>query len=1110
MRASLKRAISLIAVLTGFACAVFGQATSGSIIGTVTDSTAAVVPNAQVRVVSGSKGITETTTTNSSGNYSQTHLLPGEYQVTIVAPGFKAFVQKNVAVNLDSSTRVDATLQTGNVSEQITVSGAPPTLETDRADVSETVGSREVESLPVLNRNFTQLELIMPGAVKNPWQHASSENPQGGLQINTNGQIFGASNFMIDGTDNNDIVLGIIIVNPTIDSVGQFKFTSGNYDAEFAQAGGSVIQLNTKAGSNDFHGSAFEFLQNDIFQARDPFTQSSGLPALRWNQFGGSLSGPIKKSKAFFFADYQGTRRRTGASLQTRVPTQAERQGDFSAFGIPVFDPSTGNSGGGGRTQFADPTRATPSNPAGSNIIPLNRIATQSTNLLGLLPLPNLTPANPFDPNYVISRSELFDSDQFDVRIDHYFSDRVRYFGRYSYATFLKNSPAAFGSAGGPSLNPLNFAGTSHSQNQNGVFGFDYTFSSTLITDFRFGATRYRVHVLPGDYGTLAAQNAGLPGLNLPNRPDTSGLPEIIVPGSAGFLEGFGLQNDNCNCPLDEKETALQWVNNWTKIRGNHTLKWGTDIRRAQNVRNPSDFHRSGVLSFNASVTGDSSIPLSGIGAASFLLGLPNGFQRYAETATDAADRQIRMFYFMQDTWRATNKLTLNYGLRWDTWFPDTSVHAGQGGLYSVIDNLVRVPGVGGVPASGGVNTQWRNLSPRLAIAYALDPKTVIRTGWARSYFQGQFGWTFNYFSTAWPTLIEQQFSPLNSFQPVFSLSVGPTASVFPTIPSNGLLPLPDGIADFYTPANLTYPYVDSWNLSVERQLSSNMTLTVGYVANVGRNLNYGSNLNAAVPGVGPFDPRRPLFNKFGITQTITEQCDCGRSSYNSLQIKANKRFSRNNSFFATYTWSKSLDYGSFGAVTNQYNYLVDHGPSDFDRASVLTFSHEYVLPFGPGQKWLSTAHGFLSALVAGWQWNGITTVESGFPFSPMLSNNSSLNSDQSLRPNLVGNPFAGAPHNRNAWFNPAAYAVPSPYAFGDAGRNSLRGPRLFTADWSLAKNFKIRESMNMQFRWETFNVFNVTNLALPDGNVDDGTAGQIFDVASPMRNMQFGLRFSW
>jgi hypothetical protein len=1099
------------------------QATFGGIFGTVVDSTGAVVVDAKVTMTDVSKGVTVSTNTNESGNYIKTYLTVGMYKVTVEGKGFRTYVQENVPVSVDANTRVDAKLEVGDVNQEITVSETPPLIQSDRAEVSDTLQSREVSELPVANRNFTQLELMMPGTTKMTWQHASSENPQGGIQINTNGQLFGMNNFMIDGADNNDPVLGIIIVNPAIDSVQEFKLTSANYDAEFAQAGGSVIQVETKSGTNELHGSLFEFLQNNIFEARDPFTQglhdpgtpepkNRGVPPLRWNQFGGSAGGPILKNKLFYFGDYQGTRRRTGASVLTRVPTAAERQGDFSDFSVPIFDPSTGKSDGSGRTQFADPSRATASNPAGLNIIPVSRITPQAINLLGLLPAQNLTAASPNDPNYVASGSEAFDSDQYDIRIDHYATDNLHYFGRYSLADFNKNSPPAFGIAGGPGLNGLNFAGKSDVRNQNLVGGLNYTLAPSLLTDVRFTFSRYRVKVLPLDYGQNSAEKAGLPGLNLPNRIDTSGLPQLQIGSTSrgGFTEGFGLGNNQCNCPLIETENVFQGVNNWTKVHSNHTFKWGTDLRYANNIRLPSDTHRAGAFNFNDSLTASSAVAGSGLAPASFLLGLPSGFARFAEDATDPHDYQWRMFFFVQDTWRATSKLTLNYGLRWDTWFPDSSEHAGEGGRYEVTTNLIHVPGVGNVSPSGDLQTQWHNLSPRFSIAYSVKPRTVIRAGWGRSYFQGIFGYTFNNLTLSYPTVISQQINPASPYQSTFPLSVGPPLPVFPTIPTNGLLPLPNGISAAYVPANLKYPYVDAWNVSLAQQLSENIAIELAYVGNVGRHLNYGFNLNAVVPGPGDFNPRRPLFNAYGLTQSINDSCDCASSSYNALQVKGTRRFSRNYSLIGNLTWSRAMDFGEFGVVTDSYDYALDKGPADFDRAVVFNLSHEVILPFGPGQKFASGVHGFVRVLIEGWQWNGITSWLSGYPFSPVLSNNASLNSDMSMRPDIIGNPGVSNP-NPNGWFNPAAYAVPGPYLFGDASRNSLRGPGAFIANWSFVKNFKLNERMNLQFRWENFNIFNRQNLATPTNAVDGGSAaGKIFDVAEPMRNMQFALRLTF
>jgi hypothetical protein len=584
-------------------------------------------------------------------------------------------------VAVGASTRLDATLQLGEVSQEVTVSSAPPALETDSAEVSTGLSAQQVSTLPTFNRNFTALQLLMPGNSKMPWQHGASENPQGGMQINANGQLFSGTNFMVDGTDNNDPVLGIIVVNPNIDSVGEFKMANSNFDAEFSQAGGAVIQVQTKSGTNEFHGSAFDFLQNDIFQARDSFTQGltphephRGLPPLRSNQFGGSIGGPIKKNKLFFFGDYEGLQRHLGGSAITRVPTAEQRAGNLSALGVAVYDPSSGNADGSGRTPFANST------------IPGASISKPAAELLNLLPAANLTPAGAADPNYNTSAVQKNSDNKFDVRSDYYMNDKLRLFGRYTYAAFNIKSPAVFGLYGGPQFNGFSFEGKTDALNQNAAVGANYTVTPTLLTDVRFGFNRYRVFVTSQDGSLQLANQIGIPGLNLAGRPDTYGLPQLNIGGTGGFSAGY-----NCNCPLDQEENVFQLVNNWTKIKGNHTFKWGADVRYATNKRLPSDNHRSGVYQFNDGVTSlnNAGNSIGGLGLASFLLGTPSSFARFEQLSTDQMDTQKRMFYFAQDTWRITSKLTLNYGIRWDTWFPDQSKNSGEGGRYDVTDNIV-------------------------------------------------------------------------------------------------------------------------------------------------------------------------------------------------------------------------------------------------------------------------------------------------------------------------------------------------------------------------------------------------------------------------------------
>ncbi|HEX4770218.1 MAG TPA: TonB-dependent receptor [Bryobacteraceae bacterium] len=1093
-----------------FGSTSFGQAISGNVIGTITDASGAAVGGAQITVTNTGTTVSIQTTSNESGNYTAANLPAGIYTVTITQPGFQKFVQQNVRVDVTQSVRVDASLQVGEATQEVTVTAAPPGIETDRAVVQTQLSSEQISTLPISNRNFTNLALLTPGAVVNTYQHAPSENPQQSTLVNTNGQEFAGTNYQLDGMNNNDTVLGITMVNPAVDSVGAFTAQSNNYDAEY-QATGNVIQVETKSGTNQFHGSAFEFLQNNIFQARDPFTQGlhapgtpephdRGVPPLRWNQFGGSVGGPVIKDKVFFFGDYQGTQRRIGASQSLRVPTAAERTGDLSDLGVPIYDPATGNPDGTGRTPFP-----------GNNIA--GRISPPSAALVAALPLPNIAASDPAAPNFATSAVEQYNTNQFDVRGDYFAGDKLRVFGRYSYLSANLNAPGPFGLYGGPAFSQWGFSGLSDALNQNVATGVTYTLSPSLLTEFRFGFSRYRVTVAAQDQTTQLADTVGIPGLNIPGKPDTNGLPDLTINGAGGFSMGY-----SCNCPLHERETLIDYVNNWTKISGNHTLRFGGTFEMAWNLRLPSDQHRAGVYQFNDSVTADAANAASGLGLASFLLGDPSSFNRFAQVSTDQEDRQNRMFYYAQDTWRVTPKLTVTLGMRWDVWFPDSSLNAGQGGRYEVANNIVYIPGVGGVSMSANSQTQWHNFSPRFGIAYAPNEKTVIRTGYGRGFTLGTFGWTFNNLAAdVYPSIVNQSVTATSSFFPVFPLTTAPPPVVFPTIPSNGMLPLPNGIGAAYIPANQKIPYVDMWNFTVEREIAPQLSISLGYVGNTGRHENGGFGLNAAIPGPGAnANLRRPLFVKYGLTQGIFDKCDCTSSNYNAFQVQLNKRFSTAYSLLGNFSWQKALDYGEFGTPTNQYNAREDYGPADFDREFVFTLAHTLELPFGHGRKFASDTPRIVNGIISNWSFRGISSYYSGLPFSPSIGNQGFLNSpDMTSRPELVGNPQVSN-QSANLWFNPAAYGVPSLYTFGNAGRNSMRGPNFVELDWQLAKKFTVTERVGIEFRWDVFNVINRQNLALPNTQVDSPAGGLITDLqicstcGNGMRNMQFGAHITF
>ncbi|MGH9159798.1 MAG: carboxypeptidase regulatory-like domain-containing protein, partial [Vicinamibacteraceae bacterium] len=591
------------------------QAVYGSISGTVADTSGAVLPGVTVTLTSTERRTVDIVVTDEAGRFLKERLLPGIYEVKAELAGFRAAIVPRVSVSVDTQTPIRFTMEVGELAEELTVTGGAPLLKSDRADVATTFESRQITDLPVLDRNSTRFLLLTPGTQRLQWQHAATENPQGSIQIQVNGQHFGGTGYQLDGTENRDPLLGIIVINPTLESLAEIKVTSQNYEAEFGQATAGVVSMRTRSGANELHGSLFELNQDDATRARDPFTQSQPIagtedqfiPDTRRNQFGGSLGGPITRNRWFFFGDYQGTRNRQGGSQLLTVPTEAARRGDLSAYTNQIFDPATGSPGTSeGRAPFA------------GNRIPADRLSPQALALLEPVPLPNApgTESGTRD-NFIASGSEEFTENSYNVRIDGRLNDRVNTFGRYSLSDFRSDGPTAFGAAGGKEL--VSLGGTSDVRNQSIAWGLDHTISPTLLADLRFGWFRYDVNVLPFDYGTTPAADAGIPGLNL-DTGFTSGMPAITVAGGPGFNLGSGLDVNRCNCPLDQDEQQWQIVGNMIKTWGNHTIKFGADVRRAYNLRVPSDGHRSGQLTFAGERTAGPG-GVGGLGLATFLLG---------------------------------------------------------------------------------------------------------------------------------------------------------------------------------------------------------------------------------------------------------------------------------------------------------------------------------------------------------------------------------------------------------------------------------------------------------------------------------------------------------
>jgi hypothetical protein len=1100
----------------------YAQAVYGSISGTITDPQGASVNTATVTVTNIAQNVTTTAKTNDSGFYEVTHLIPGTYQVKIEQQGYKTAIQ-DVVVKADVAATADVRLEVGALTETVTVTSVDLSLKTDKSDVATTFNQRQVQELPTFDRNFTRFVLLSPGTQQLPgWNHAASENPQGSLQTFVNGQHFSGTSFQLDGTDNRDPILGIIVVNPTLESVTETKITTQNYDAEFGQANAGVVTAQTRSGANDPHGSAFMFRRNDLTQARDPFTNNvpdvvTGklLPDSVWSQFGGSFGWKLVKDKNFIFGDYQGTRSKEGGSVLTTVPTMLARHGNFSEYPLQIFDPASGNPvTGQGRVAF------------GGNIIPEGRLSQQALALLANIPTPNLPG---IVDNFSTSGQDVFNGDQFDIRDDQYVGQNLHIFGRYSFARFERTKPGAFGfEIGGPDLSGARFAGSSKVRNQSLALGFDYTLNTNVVTDFRVGYFRYRVNVLPGGVGTSPAADAGIPGLNLDDF-FTSGMPAfgIETPGHRGdfddrrvFKFGFSLFANGCNCPLSQLERQLQLVNNWTFLRGNHNYKFGGDLRYARNLRVPSDSHRAGQLFFRDAGTAFVNPDLTtsgGTGLASFLLGNVSDFGRFVSTVTDAEEQQRRWYFYGQDTWRWSPKLTINYGLRWELVFPESIREDGTGSLLNLETGELFVGGVGDVDKQFNVQTSYKAFAPRLGIAYQWTDKTVIRAGYGRSFDIGVFGSIFGHAVTQNPPVLAFQQLDQEDFRTVFNLSQGPPAPVFPAVPSNGRIPLPDGINARARPFRMRLPTLDAWNVTVQHQLSNNTSFEVGYVGNKGTHVFAGDgpayNPNQPVAGPGPENLRKPFFTRFGWTQGINYFGNDADNRYNALQTKFEHRLPSLN-ILAHYTLSKT--------VNNEDNYFIHNrelgrGPSSFDRTHVFFFTEVWDLPVGRGKKFLTDTSNAWDYAIGGWQLNSTTTWQSGLAFTPTVSGaNCSVNSGP-CRPDLIGDPEV-SDQNRNQWFQ-GGIGPGTPWAkaadgqFGNAKRGSLRGPTFFQTDLSIFKNFRITETVKAEFRAEVFNLFNHVNLGLPTTEVDNPNAGRITGLQFPnarMRQWQFGARIKF
>jgi hypothetical protein len=1072
--------LTLLFCLSSYAGA---QTHRGSVRGTITDPNGAVIPGAAVKAINTETNDSRVTVTHEDGSYAISSLPPGTYRVEIEFSGFARRIFANVILEVNQELRLDGQLQVATISGSTELMGYATLLKPDSASIGTVIENRQIEGLPLDGRNFYELTLLVPGAA--PAAPGSAGSVRGDFAFSVNGAREDGNNFLLDGVYNVDPKLNTFGVRPPVDAIREFEMLTSSYDAAFGRNPGAQVNVVLKSGGNDVHGSLFEFHRNARLDARNFFAPAGeGKPKYIRNQFGGSIGGPIKRDKTFFFGDYEGTRSREGITRVTNVPTLLERAGNFSQsrdiFGRPVFisnpflprDPVT----------FAlPPCNAT--NQTGcfpGNQVPLAFQHPIGRALAALYPVPNRNV--PFQ-NFVSSPTQIDDNDSFDARLDHRISEQTDLTFRYSFGDRNLFEPFT-----GPTFSLLpGFGDTVKRRSQNIMGALNIVLTPNLVNETRVALSRVASSVT--QEASRRNQELGLPVVS--TNPRDVGLSFISV-------TGFSPLGDEGNNPQNSVTNVYQVLDTAHYVRGNHLLKFGVDLRFAQQNAF-RDVESRGRITFSPFAQ------ISGNGLADMLLGFPL-LATVARVDNPQHLRTQSYNFFVNDSFRVTPRLTLTAGLRYEYNTPpvDTTDRAN---VYDVATGtLVRV-GTNGVPR-GGFNADKNNFAPRVGLAWTLGEShvTVVRAGYGIYYDQSAL-------SPGEALYFNSPYFDNNIF---FSLPGLPLTLSNP-FPSFFPFPLPDSA--LAVQRDLRTAYMQHWNFNVQHELGRSSVLEVGYVGSKGTKLLTARDINQPRPSVLPpglpFVPRpNPRFDDIDLLESRAN------SNYHSLQARFQQRLSKGLAALVSYTWSKSIDdasnfFSSAGDPNfpqDSNNLRAERGRSNFDVRHRLSASYSYDLPFGKDRQFLAD-DGWASTLLSGWQTFGVVTVQSGRPFTvALLSEIDNSGTGRSIlgfgandRPNVVGNPNVA---NRSAgqWFNQSAFAFPAPGTFGNAGRNILEGPGYTNVNASLVKNTAISERLNLQLRAEAFNLFNHPNFNLPDNFLGSPTFGQITSARDP-RHIQFGVK---
>ncbi len=1117
----IKAAASIVALLALPYCAS-AQKVNGTIVGTVTDSSGAEVPNASVTITDLGTAVSRKLETDSSGYYSVPDLPPGNYKVDARKEGFAPQERVGVALFVNSTARIDMTLQPGTLTQSVNVTEeSEPVLQADTADTGRKIDTAQTQQLPLSQgRNFQNLLNLVPGAGVAQRDHSTFFNPQNSLASTVNGNASLYNDYDIEGIDDNQRTNLLQIYIPPIEEIQEVEITTSNYDPEQGSALGAVTNVILKSGSNQFHGEAYEFYQGNALDARNFFQYGANgapfhFPHIVDNYYGGNIGGPIRKQKTFFFVGYLEHQQRTGESYQLSVPTASIRNGDFSDPALTkIYDPATGDTSdclpggnaklcGTGRTQFP------------GNVIPIGRLNPVALKLLSYVPLPNnnlnVQGTQRYQNNFLTSSGFIQNTPDVDAKIDHYLTQNDHLSGRFSFEDPTLSQPGIFGVAGGPlpSGGLGGVEGNGSDKTYSAGINWVHSVSPTLLSEARVGVSRFDNVAFGTGYGQNLSTQAGIPGANL--NAFTSGISAITGEGFSDPMLGV-----SGSLPWVRAGTILEGVDNWTKLAGNHTFEWGVDYHRVRDdlllVNQPS-----GAFNFAAGETALNGGPSSGFANsfASFLLGSPSSLNRgYANIFP--AYRQNQTFVYVGDKWQVSPKLTLNLGLRWEYYAPPTPHFAGGFSNYNPDNNTLELAGLGSIPRNIGLQSDFHNFGPRLGVAYRLSSSSVLRAGFGMS----TMSFPLDLYAYNYPVEPTQQFSSLSSFGPAV-LSDGSAASFqkgFPALPtyvapSNGVIPAntPGLLNQSYYVVNTKWqnPYLMSWNLAYQRDLPGKWVLDVAYVGNRGVHTPIDYNLNAAL-AYGTGASGQPLYSKFGRTATTSEFFAGYSSRYDSLQVKLDHKFAQGFTVTTSYTYGKALGYESQNA--DYVNGLLDYvdqrrnwAATDFNQTHIFNQSITWLLPFGKGHYFASS--GLAGKLLGGWELASVWEFATGFPLNFSCTCAAFNTPGSQAFPNING-PLTKLYGIRDQpWFNTGVFSVPAAGTQGNVGNYISSGPDYFNLDASLFRRLQLTERFNLELRSEWFHATNTPQFSNPNttlgsssfGLVTSASGSRVIDLAAKL-----------